>query len=70
MALDIMPVPCPHCGEAQNVIPGGFDPEAQPFGPVSCMVCGRKFSRDEYLAGLRARIDARHRRRGQPSAGH
>jgi len=69
VALEIMPVPCPHCGEAQNVTPGGFDPEAEPFGPVSCMVCGRKFGRDEYLTGLRARLGERARRRGQPTAG-
>ncbi len=43
------PVPCPNCGEAQNVIPGGFDPEAEPFGPVTCMVCGHEFTRDEYI---------------------
>ncbi|OHC80066.1 MAG: hypothetical protein A3B62_05380 [Rhodospirillales bacterium RIFCSPLOWO2_01_FULL_65_14] len=69
MAIEIMPVPCPHCGEAQNVTPGGFDPEAEPFGPVTCMVCGRKFSQDEYLAGLKERLAGR-RRQGRPAAGH
>ncbi|HEX9703445.1 MAG TPA: hypothetical protein VGA19_11390 [Rhodospirillales bacterium] len=69
MALKIMPVPCPHCGEAQNVTPGGFDPEAEPFGPVSCMVCGRKFTRDEYLSGLKARLDRPGGGPGRPNAG-
>lgn len=54
----ILPVPCPHCGEAQNVTPAGFTPEAEPFGPVTCMVCGRQFTKDEYLAGLEERLRA------------
>lgn len=58
MARDLYPVSCPRCGEAQNSMPGGFDPERDPFGPVTCMVCGRDFTRDEYLAGL-ARVTAR-----------
>ena len=33
-------------------MPGGFDPDRDPFGPVNCMVCGHEFSREEYLAGL------------------
>ncbi|MEQ8505559.1 MAG: hypothetical protein RIB80_09540 [Rhodospirillales bacterium] len=52
MARDLYPVSCPNCGEAQNVLPGGFDPDRVPFGPVTCMVCGRDFSREDYLAGL------------------
>lgn len=52
MTDGIFPVPCPQCGESQNVTPGGFDPAAEPFGPVTCMVCGRAFSRDEYITGL------------------
>jgi len=55
MSDDIYPVPCPQCGESQNVTPGGFDPVAEPFGPATCMVCGHAFSRDEYLAGLEKR---------------
>jgi len=58
MTETIVPVPCPRCGEAQNVTPGDFDPGADPFGPVTCMACGHDFGRDEYLAGLRARLDA------------
>jgi hypothetical protein len=44
------------CGEAQNVIPGGFMPEAESFGPVTCMVCGHEFTKDEYMTGLKARL--------------
>ena len=54
-----IPVPCPQCGEAQNMIPGGFTPEADPFGPVTCMVCGHEFTKDEYLAGLKTRAPER-----------
>ncbi len=59
METTTLPVPCPNCGEAQNVTPGNFDPEAEPFGPVTCMVCGREFSKVEYMAGLEARLEAR-----------
>ncbi len=52
MTTELRPVPCPRCGEAQNTMPGGFDPAAEPFGPVRCMVCAHLFSRDEYLRGL------------------
>ena len=55
METTTLPVPCPNCGEAQNVIPGNFDPEAEPFGPVTCMVCGHDFSKDEYMTGREAR---------------
>ncbi len=55
MTPTITPVPCPQCGEAQNVISGGFSPEAEPFGPVTCMVCGHEFTRDEYMTGQKAR---------------
>ena len=58
----ITPVPCPDCGEAQNVTPGGFDPEAEPFGPVTCMVCGHEFTRDEYRVGHKACLAERDRR--------
>ncbi|NQU61911.1 MAG: hypothetical protein HQ512_12330 [Rhodospirillales bacterium] len=59
MSERIIPVPCPNCGEAQNMNPGGFDPEADPFGPVTCMVCGHKFSKDEYMTGLKTRLSER-----------
>lgn len=52
MAKTLYPVACPNCGEAQNAMPGGFDPDRDPFGPVNCMVCGYDFTRDDYLAGL------------------
>ncbi len=61
MTVKTLPVPCPQCDEAQNVIPGGFDPEAEPFGPVTCMVCGHEFTKDEYWAGLTARLAKRER---------
>ncbi|MAY68560.1 MAG: hypothetical protein CMM77_15710 [Rhodospirillaceae bacterium] len=60
MAKELYPVPCPQCGEAQNVMPGGFDPDRDPFGPVTCMVCGNNFARDDYLDGL-ARATARRK---------
>ncbi|MEE8350572.1 MAG: hypothetical protein V3R37_00050 [Rhodospirillales bacterium] len=56
MTTIVLPVPCPQCGEAQNVIPGNFDPEDEPFGPVSCMVCGRDFVREDFLSGLKQRL--------------
>ena len=56
MHRELFPVPCPQCGESQNVTPGGFSPDASPFGPVTCMICRRAFSYDEYLAGLEARL--------------
>lgn len=46
------PSRCPRCDERQNTMPGGFDPDAKPFGRVVCMGCGHAFTRDEYLAGL------------------
>ena len=58
MHRELFPVPCPQCGESQNVTPGGFNPDASPFGPVICMICGRAFSCDEYLAGLEERFKA------------
>ena len=54
----IYPVVCPICGEAQNTLPGGFTPHAEPFGPVTCMVCDHQFSKPEYLTGLAARARA------------
>lgn len=36
-------------------MPGRFDPVNEPFGPVTCMVCGHDFTRAEYEAGLAAR---------------
>ena len=56
MTMTILPVPCPECGEAQNVIPENFDPEGEPFGPGNCMGCGRGIARDVYLAGLKKRL--------------
>lgn len=48
----LLPVSCPRCGEAQNTMPVGFDPDKVPFQNVSCMACGRVFSQKEYLIGL------------------
>ena len=61
MTVKTLPVPCPECAEAQNVIPGGFTPEADPFGPVTCMVCGHEFTRDEYMKAQKARLAERER---------
>ena len=62
MTLGTLPVPCPECAEAQNKTPGGFTPEAEPFGPVTCMACGHEFTKDEYGAGLKVRLAERERR--------
>ncbi len=58
MSDSLPPVACPQCGESQNIMPGGFDADKSPFGPVNCMVCGRAFTEREYKEGLR---DARAR---------
>ncbi len=58
MSDQIYPVACPICGESQNILPGGFEPYAEPFGDVNCMVCNHQFSRHEYLSGLDARARA------------
>ena len=55
MLDELCPVPCPVCHESQNALPGHFNPNTEPFGPVHCMVCGHAFSRAEYLAGLAER---------------
>jgi len=52
MSDQIPPVRCPKCGQRQNRFGSAFDPMAEPFGPVDCMVCGHPFDRDEYLALL------------------
>lgn len=47
MSVDILPVRCPQCGEAQNTVDGGGDP--MDLGvKVGCMVCGYAFSALEY----------------------
>ena len=56
MVRELVPVACPACGELQNILPGGFDPDKEPFGPVVCMVCRRPFSRAEYMNGLAERL--------------
>ena len=56
MVREIVPVTCPACGESQNILPGGFDPDVEPFGPVFCMVCQREFGQSEYLTGLEQRL--------------
>ena len=55
MLNNIYAVTCQICGESQNTVPGGFDPQAEPFGPVSCMVCNHQFSQSDYLKGLEAK---------------
>ena len=56
MVCEIVPVRCPECGESQNILPGNFDPQFSPFGPVSCMICSRNFSQTEYLSGLEKKL--------------
>jgi hypothetical protein len=53
---DLVPVPCPACGQAQNSLPGDFSLDAASFGPVICVVCGHEFSREEYVQGRRQRL--------------
>lgn len=55
---DLVPVPCPDCGQAQNSLPGDFSLESRHFGPVTCVVCGHAFSREEYLMGRERRLAA------------
>ncbi len=66
---DIVPVPCPRCGEAQNTCEGGFDPGKEPFGGVNCMVCGHVFTADEYRRRAAARIAHLPPLRSAPSSG-
>jgi len=35
-------------------MPGGFDPDKEPFAKVSCMSCGYVFTKEEYLDGQAA----------------
>ena len=58
MKKKLLPVSCPVCGENQNSIPGEFNPDDEPFGPVTCVVCDHQFSREEYLARLEVRRQA------------
>ena len=52
---NLLPVPCPRCGESQNTIVGGLNADGLPTGEVSCMVCQNIFERSEYLKGLQNR---------------
>ena len=54
--VNLVPIPCSNCGESQNKFSGEFDPFQMPFGLVECMVCGHKFSREEYFSGMRNKI--------------
>ena len=63
------PVPCPRCGERQNRNPGELDIDREPFGPVLCMVCGHRFSREEYLSALAVARAQRPRPRPGPPGG-
>lgn len=46
-SIEIVPVRCPQCGEAQNTMNGGIDPLA-PDAKIGCMVCGYAFAPPEY----------------------
>jgi len=52
-SIEIVPVRCPQCGEAQNTMNGGKDPLA-PDARVGCMVCGYAFARVPPPAGREA----------------
>ena len=54
-SLDIVPVKCPRCGEAQNTSDGGTDPLALDAS-VGCMVCGYSFDPAEYRRLLGERL--------------
>lgn len=45
--VDILPVRCPRCGEAQNTLEGSLDPLSDQ-AHVGCMVCGYTFTSSEY----------------------
>lgn len=45
--VDILPVRCPRCGEAQNTLEGSHDPFSDQ-AQVGCMVCGYTFTSVEY----------------------
>lgn len=55
MSLDVVPVRCPRCGEAQNTLDGATDPGAA-AARVGCMVCGYTFEPLEYRRLLDARL--------------
>ncbi len=60
MSLDIVPVRCPVCGEAQNTLDGATDPMA-PGARIGCIVCGHVFEAAEYRqlsAARRAELDS------------
>ncbi len=46
-SIEILPVKCPQCGEAQNTLDGATDP-LSPGAEVGCMVCNYVFGADEY----------------------
>ncbi|MBO6519021.1 MAG: hypothetical protein JJ900_13380 [Rhodospirillales bacterium] len=46
-SIEILPVKCPQCGEAQNTLDEGTDPLSRDAA-VGCMVCNYVFSADEY----------------------
>ena len=52
---NLLPVTCPVCGESQNTMVGGFDPNGLPVGTVNCMVCRYAFERDTYIRALEIR---------------
>lgn len=54
-SIDIVPVRCPKCGEAQNTVGGAKDP-LSPDAEVGCMVCGYAFDAGEYRRLLGERL--------------
>ena len=55
LSNNVLPVPCPVCGEHQNSLIGGFNNDGLPAGEVHCMVCRHVFKPDEYERGLKNR---------------
>ncbi len=55
-SVDIVPVKCPRCGEAQNTSDGTTDPLALD-AQVGCMVCGYRFDAGEYRRLLGERLE-------------
>ena len=54
-SLDVLPVRCPRCSEAQNTLEGAVDPLA-PGARIRCMVCGHAFEAEEYRRLLDERL--------------
>ena len=52
MADEDLIIDCPQCGHTFFDVPEGFDPKAEPFGPMTCTKGGHVMTRDDYEALL------------------